>query len=169
MWDRRDEHGFSQGVGRAVHGGGGVWRRAQTCNVTIGASDAPAGAPRRGDTGSPPRPGGLRQCEAARRLLQSRSGAVGGRDAARRQAHPGRRRRVGIAARLRRARARCKEWHERVMDGLARDLRDAPLDLLWITHPHSDHIGGAVDLLNRFTVNTYAFVYTYMANFAAAR
>ena len=42
------------------------------------------------------------------------------------------------------------------MDGLARDLGNAAIDLLWITHPHSDHIGGAVDVLNRFTVNAYA-------------
>jgi competence protein ComEC len=42
------------------------------------------------------------------------------------------------------------------MDGLTRDLGNAPIDLLWITHPHSDHIGGAVDVLNRFTVNAYA-------------
>jgi glyoxylase-like metal-dependent hydrolase (beta-lactamase superfamily II) len=41
------------------------------------------------------------------------------------------------------------------MDGLARDLGDAPIDLLWITHPHSDHIGGAVDVLNHFSVKAY--------------
>jgi competence protein ComEC len=52
--------------------------------------------------------------------------------------------------------APCKVWHQRVMDGLARDLGEAPIDLLWITHPHSDHIGGAVDVLNHFTVNAYA-------------
>lgn len=49
----------------------------------------------------------------------------------------------------------CKEWHQRVMNGLAKDLGDAPIDMLWITHPHSDHIGGAVDVLNQFTVSSY--------------
>ena len=34
------------------------------------------------------------------------------------------------------------------MTGRARDPGGAPIDLLWITHPHSDHIGGAVDVLH---------------------
>lgn len=44
--------------------------------------------------------------------------------------------------------APCKDWHQRVMAGLAREFGDAPIDLAWITHPHSDHIGGAVDVLD---------------------
>jgi len=51
--------------------------------------------------------------------------------------------------------APCKAWHQRVMAGLARELGAAPIDLLWITHPHSDHIGGAVDVLTKFTVTAY--------------
>jgi len=51
--------------------------------------------------------------------------------------------------------ALCKEWHGRVMAGLERELGAAPIDLLWITHPHSDHIGGAVDVLDHFTVHAY--------------
>ncbi len=51
--------------------------------------------------------------------------------------------------------APCKEWHGRVMTGLARELGAAPIDLLWITHPHSDHIGGAVDVLDHFAVHAY--------------
>lgn len=49
----------------------------------------------------------------------------------------------------------CKLWHQHLMAGLAHDLGDAPIDLLWITHPHSDHIGGAVDVLATFPVATY--------------
>jgi competence protein ComEC len=51
--------------------------------------------------------------------------------------------------------APCTEWHQRVMTGLARELGAAPIDLLWITHPHSDHIGGVVDVLDHFTVRSY--------------
>jgi competence protein ComEC len=51
--------------------------------------------------------------------------------------------------------APCKEWHRRVMAGLAKDLGGAPIDILWLTHPHSDHIGGAVDVLTQFTVAAY--------------
>jgi competence protein ComEC len=42
------------------------------------------------------------------------------------------------------------------MVGLARELGDAPIDLVWITHPHSDHIGGAIDVLDHFSVRAYA-------------
>jgi competence protein ComEC len=51
--------------------------------------------------------------------------------------------------------ALCQEWHRRVMAGLSRDLGGAPIELLWITHPHSDHIGGAVDVLRQFSVGSY--------------
>jgi competence protein ComEC len=51
--------------------------------------------------------------------------------------------------------APCKEWHRRVMAGLARDLGGAPIDLLWLTHPHSDHIGGVVDVVAQFRVVSY--------------
>ena len=41
------------------------------------------------------------------------------------------------------------------MVGLAHDLGDAPIDLLWITHPHSDHLGGAIDFVRHFSVVSY--------------
>jgi competence protein ComEC len=46
--------------------------------------------------------------------------------------------------------AACEAWHTHVMEGLTRDLGGARLDLVWITHPHSDHVGGAADVLARF-------------------
>jgi competence protein ComEC len=42
------------------------------------------------------------------------------------------------------------------LDGLRTDLHGAPIDLLWITHQHSDHIGGAPDVMAAFHVITYA-------------
>jgi competence protein ComEC len=38
---------------------------------------------------------------------------------------------------------------------LAADLRGAPIDMLWITHQHSDHIGGAPSVLRAFAVDRY--------------
>jgi competence protein ComEC len=35
------------------------------------------------------------------------------------------------------------------------DLGGKPIDLLWITHPHRDHAGGAVEVLTHFAVGTY--------------
>jgi competence protein ComEC len=46
----------------------------------------------------------------------------------------------------------CAAWHERVLAGLRRDLAGAALDLLWLTHPHSDHLGGAKAVLQAFPV-----------------
>jgi competence protein ComEC len=46
----------------------------------------------------------------------------------------------------------CKEWHQRVMAGLKEDLGAAPIDMLWITHQHSDHLGGALDVLSSHRV-----------------
>jgi competence protein ComEC len=39
---------------------------------------------------------------------------------------------------------------------LARDLHGAPIDLVWITHQHSDHVGGAPAVLSRFPVRGFA-------------
>lgn len=50
----------------------------------------------------------------------------------------------------------CKTWHERVMTGLKKDLGSGSLDALWITHQHSDHIGGAADVLTTFKVAAYS-------------
>jgi competence protein ComEC len=41
------------------------------------------------------------------------------------------------------------------MQGLQRDLGGASIDLLWITHQHSDHTGGAPDVLGTFVVTEY--------------
>jgi competence protein ComEC len=49
--------------------------------------------------------------------------------------------------------APCRDWHARVMSGLERDLPNGRLDLLWITHQHSDHAGGAPDILTKFHVD----------------
>lgn len=38
--------------------------------------------------------------------------------------------------------APCKAWHQRVIDGLRVDLAGDELDMVWITHQHSDHHGG---------------------------
>jgi competence protein ComEC len=46
----------------------------------------------------------------------------------------------------------CETAHSHLMDALARDVGSAPVDLVWLTHPHSDHLGGAVDVLKKFSV-----------------
>jgi competence protein ComEC len=46
----------------------------------------------------------------------------------------------------------CARAHSHLVDRLSADLHGAPLDLLWITHQHSDHMGGASDVLARFDV-----------------
>ena len=49
----------------------------------------------------------------------------------------------------------CADAHESLMTKLAADLHTRPIDLLWITHPHADHLGGALDVMARFSVRTY--------------
>ncbi|APR99936.1 hypothetical protein BCY86_04005 [Pajaroellobacter abortibovis] len=49
----------------------------------------------------------------------------------------------------------CSEAHSHLIDQLERDLKGAPIDMLWITHLHSDHIGGASLVLRTFKVNAY--------------
>ena len=49
----------------------------------------------------------------------------------------------------------CADAHESLMAKLTADLHARPIDLLWITHPHADHLGGALDVLERFSVRTY--------------
>jgi competence protein ComEC len=51
--------------------------------------------------------------------------------------------------------AGCKGWHQRVMDGLRRDLGTNGLDAIWITHQHSDHVGGAENVLTTFKTALY--------------
>jgi competence protein ComEC len=49
----------------------------------------------------------------------------------------------------------CGEKHAHLLAALARDLAGAPIDLLWITHQHSDHIGGAKEVLETLAVGVY--------------
>jgi len=49
----------------------------------------------------------------------------------------------------------CPRAHEHLLAKLREDLRGAPIDLLWITHQHSDHIGGVPDVASAFAVGTY--------------
>jgi competence protein ComEC len=54
------------------------------------------------------------------------------------------------------ARAKCEDVcpraHAHLIDALHRDLAGAPIDLVWITHPHSDHMGGAPEVVSAFRV-----------------
>jgi competence protein ComEC len=49
----------------------------------------------------------------------------------------------------------CARKHAHLIDRLRADLGGAPIDVLWITHPHSDHLGGAPDVLGAFKVGLY--------------
>jgi competence protein ComEC len=42
-----------------------------------------------------------------------------------------------------------------LIDKLRSDLDGAPIDVVWITHQHADHIGGAPDVLETFKVAVY--------------
>ncbi len=50
----------------------------------------------------------------------------------------------------------CGVAHKHLMDKLTSDLAGGSIDLMWITHQHSDHMGGAVDILKHFKVTSYA-------------
>jgi competence protein ComEC len=56
-------------------------------------------------------------------------------------------------------RAGCGEICERAEQHLIRQLRSdlhgSPIDLLWITHQHGDHIGGAPEVLDTFRARIY--------------
>ena len=49
----------------------------------------------------------------------------------------------------------CAASHGHLMSMMRKDLGERPIDLLWITHQHSDHIGGAVDIFRNFAVMNY--------------
>ena len=49
----------------------------------------------------------------------------------------------------------CQTAGRHLMDRLRADLHGAPIDLVWITHQHADHIGGAPELLEAFRVLAY--------------
>jgi len=49
----------------------------------------------------------------------------------------------------------CATADQRLLAGLSRDVKNADIKLMWITHQHSDHIGGATEVLQRFKVDAY--------------
>ena len=49
----------------------------------------------------------------------------------------------------------CAAASRHLLDALRADLGGAPIDFLWITHPHSDHVGGAPAVLETFQVLAY--------------
>jgi len=49
----------------------------------------------------------------------------------------------------------CARASAHLSDVLARDLHGAPIDLVWITHQHSDHVGGIAEVLARFPARAY--------------
>ena len=49
----------------------------------------------------------------------------------------------------------CEAEHRHLLAKLRTDLGAAPIDMLWITHPHSDHVGGAPGVLEAFPVSAY--------------
>jgi competence protein ComEC len=49
----------------------------------------------------------------------------------------------------------CARAHSHLLERLHADLGSAPIDMLWITHQHSDHIGGAADVLTNLPVTLY--------------
>jgi competence protein ComEC len=51
--------------------------------------------------------------------------------------------------------ATCAIAHQHLVDQLTQDLAGQPIDVMWITHQHIDHVGGAADLLARFKVLSY--------------
>jgi competence protein ComEC len=49
----------------------------------------------------------------------------------------------------------CRDKNAHLLQRLAEDLNGAHISMIWMTHQHSDHIGGAADVLNRFPVDLY--------------
>jgi competence protein ComEC len=48
----------------------------------------------------------------------------------------------------------CRGWHAHLMSKLHEAVGSRTIDLLWITHQHSDHLGGAADVLANYKVAT---------------
>ena len=46
----------------------------------------------------------------------------------------------------------CRQWNERFLRSLHTAVGERAIDVIWLTHPHSDHIGGAVDVMDQFKV-----------------
>lgn len=49
----------------------------------------------------------------------------------------------------------CELASEHLIEQLRRDLGDRPIDLLWITHQHSDHLGGVPEIASLFHLLAY--------------
>jgi competence protein ComEC len=49
----------------------------------------------------------------------------------------------------------CAAAHRHLLDALRADLGSVPISLLWITHQHSDHIGGAPEIMQTFAIERY--------------
>lgn len=52
--------------------------------------------------------------------------------------------------------AACRVWSGRVLERAKAFVGEARLDVLWLTHPHSDHVGGAVGIVE--ALRPHAFV-----------
>lgn len=50
----------------------------------------------------------------------------------------------------------CATANRHLVDALAKDVDAHGLDLLWITHPHSDHLGGVPEVAAHFPIAVYA-------------
>jgi len=51
--------------------------------------------------------------------------------------------------------APCKAWHARVLAGLEKDVPGGKIDMVWNTHPHSDHLGGLPGVGAKFEIGAY--------------
>ncbi|MBW2459643.1 MAG: MBL fold metallo-hydrolase, partial [Deltaproteobacteria bacterium] len=49
----------------------------------------------------------------------------------------------------------CRQWSEHLLAGLEQDLGGRTVDMLWITHQHSDHLGGVPAVLARHAASLY--------------
>jgi competence protein ComEC len=49
----------------------------------------------------------------------------------------------------------CASSERHLLDRLRADLAGAPIDVLWVTHQHSDHIGAAADILDALPVGLF--------------
>jgi competence protein ComEC len=50
----------------------------------------------------------------------------------------------------------CELANDHLIGELRKDLGDRPIDLLWITHQHSDHLGGVPEVAASFHILSYA-------------
>lgn len=50
----------------------------------------------------------------------------------------------------------CRDWNERFLAQLHKDVAGREVALLWVSHPHSDHIGGVASVLEREGVKVFA-------------